>query len=66
MEFAPEPFIKVRYVIDCEVAYDSFKGHTPDEIADKLEEEILDVVSELRSELLSVAITTTGLETINV
>ena len=66
MEFAPEPFIKVLYALEFELAYDSFKGQTPAEIADMLEEEVLDVVSELRPDILGISISTTELKTTNV
>lgn len=66
MKAVPEPFIKVLYALEFELAYDSFKGQTPVEIADMLEEEVLDVVSELRPDILGISISTTELETVNV
>lgn len=66
MDLTPQPFIRVLYTVEFELSYDSFKGQTPAEIADKLEEDVLDAVSELRPEILGVSITTTELKTTNV
>jgi len=48
METIPVPKLTVSFAVDVEVAYNSFGGKTADEIADSLQDEIHDLLFELK------------------
>ena len=65
METIAKPSITVSFQIDIDLEFDSFKGKTPEEFAQNVEDDAIDALLELRTEVLGVFTTINNVETHN-
>ena len=63
METIAKPSITVSFQIDIDLEFDSFKGKTPEEFAQNVEDDAIDALLELRPEVLGVFTTINNVET---
>ena len=54
MDPIPTPTITVSFAIDLDLKYDSFKGKSPAEFAALIEDDLSDLLLDLRPEILGV------------
>ena len=65
METIARPSITVSFNVDIDLEFDSFKGKTPQEFAQNVEDDLVDAILDLRSEVLGVFTTMTNVEAHN-
>lgn len=63
METIAKPSITVSFQIDIDLEFDSFKGKTPQEFAQNVEDDAIDALVELRPEVLGVFTTINNVKT---
>jgi len=63
METIVKPSITVSFQIDIDLEFDSFKGKTPEEFARNVEDDVIDALVDLRSEVLGVYTSINNIET---
>ena len=63
METIAKPSITVSFQIDIDLEFDSFKGKTPEEFAQNVEDDAIDALLELRPEVLGVFTTINNVKT---
>ena len=63
METIVKPSITVSFQIDIDLEFDSFKGKTPEEFAHNVEDDLIDALVDLRSEVLGVYTSINNIET---
>ena len=63
METIVKPSITVSFQIDIDLEFDSFKGKTPLEFARNVEDDLIDALADLRSEVLGVYTSINNIET---
>lgn len=63
METIVKPSITVSFQIDIDLEFDSFKGKTPQQFAQNVEDDVIDALLELRPEVLGVFTTINNVET---
>ena len=63
METIVKPSITVSFQIDIDLEFDSFKGKTPEEFACNVEDDVIDALVDLRSEVLGVFTSINNIET---
>lgn len=63
METIVKPSITVSFQVDIDLEFDSFKGKTPQQFAQNVEDDVIDALLELRPEVLGVFTTINNVET---
>ena len=63
METIVKPSITVSFQIDIDLEFDSFKGKTPEEFAQNVEDDVIDALIDVRSEVLGVYTSINNIET---
>ena len=62
MDSVPVPTLTVSFAVAIEIQYDPFKGRTPEETAEMLEDAIDDVLIEAHPDVLSTSTNITNIE----
>jgi hypothetical protein len=65
METIARPAVRVTFQVEIELEFDSFKGKTPQQFAENVEDDMMDALSEMRPEILGVFSTMTDVTPIN-
>lgn len=65
METIVQPAVRVTFQIEIELEFDSFKGKTPQQFAENVEDDMMDALSEMRPEILGVFSTMIDVTPIN-
>ena len=66
MDPIPTPTITVSFAIDLDLKYDPFKGKSPEEFAALIEDDLSDLLLDLRPEILGVFTSITSVHEHNV
>ena len=66
MDPIPTPTITVSFAIDLDLKYDPFKGKSPVEFAALIEDDLCDLLLDLRPEMLGVCTSITSVQEHNV
>lgn len=65
METIARPAVRVTFQVEIELEFDSFKGKTPQQFAENVEDDMMDALTEMRPEILGVYSTMIDVTTIN-
>lgn len=65
METIVKPAVRVTFQVEIELEFDSFKGKTPQQFAENVEDDMMDALSEMRPEILGVFSTMIDVTPIN-
>ena len=65
METIARPVVQVTFQVEIELEFDSFKGKTPQQFAENVEDDMMDALTEMRPEILGVFSTMIDVTPIN-
>lgn len=58
-----KPIVRISYAVDLEVCYDSFKGSTPEKIADAIEDQMHSLLMEVSPDVSGIYTSITEVNT---